>query len=132
METGGWRVTACACTPAPDLCLTRLGRDAEVQGCLVSFGILRQQSITAALLTVSCLRSRMARGSGAGLLPGPDGMSPKRGAETLRRLGDFSLTCLIFSNILTLQFPVPGSEAKRPLQPGSPCSQAPGCEPAID
>lgn len=37
------------------------------------------------------LWSRMAHGNGAGLLPGPDMMSPEREAETWKRLGDFSL-----------------------------------------
>lgn len=45
-------------------------------------------------------RSRMAQGNRAGLLPGPDVMSPEREAENGKRMGDFSLTFLIFSNIL--------------------------------
>lgn len=69
METGGRHVTACACTPALDLCPTSgtRHRNAELLG---SFGVLRQQRITTALLPISFCGAGWHMGTGLGSCQG--------------------------------------------------------------
>lgn len=60
METGGWRVTACACAPAPDLCPTSgtRGRSSGLSGSVWDFELYSPAPVCGA-----------ERHAGAGLVP---------------------------------------------------------------